>query len=139
MWKERYRIGVDRIDDQHKELFHRVTEFLKALRSDGTWEEKLTSVKQTMAFMQDYVVTHFNDEEDYQQQVSYPGYNEHRAVHERFKQEVMEFAQRMEAENYPEELVQQFAGKLLAWLINHVAASDQKIGEYVKSLGGDQG
>ena len=28
MWKEKYRIGVDRIDEQHKELFDRVSNFI---------------------------------------------------------------------------------------------------------------
>ncbi|MPN51039.1 hypothetical protein SDC9_198680 [bioreactor metagenome] len=31
--------------------------------------------------------------------------------------------------------MQQFAGKLLAWLINHVAAEDQHIAAYAKEKG----
>ncbi|RYD02158.1 hypothetical protein N752_27285 [Desulforamulus aquiferis] len=43
---------------------------------------------------------------------------------------------RLEQEGYSEELVQEFSGKLMAWLIMHVAAMDQKLGEYVVSQGG---
>ncbi|MDI9418646.1 MAG: hypothetical protein QM399_00480 [Bacillota bacterium] len=28
MWKEKYRIGVEAIDNQHRELFQRVSDFL---------------------------------------------------------------------------------------------------------------
>lgn len=31
-----------------------------------------------------------------------------------------------------EQLMQQFAGRLLAWLINHVASEDQKIADFAR-------
>lgn len=135
MWKEKYKIGVDKIDEQHEELFRRVEDFVISLRKDGEWETKLPKVKETLEFMQGYVVTHFADEEAYQEEQGYPGLEIHRQVHEDFKKEVGEYAIKFEEQNYPEDLVQQFAGKLLAWLINHVAATDQKIADYVKSKG----
>lgn len=136
MWKEKYKIGVDTIDEQHRELFSRVSDFVVSLRQEGEWEDKLPKVKETMEFMQSYVVTHFDDEEAYQQEIGYPYAEEHREVHENFKAEVGEFAAKFEAEGYLEDSVQQFAGKLLAWLINHVAAMDQKIGDFVRSKEG---
>ncbi len=138
MWKEKYRIGVELIDGQHKELFHRVEEFVRALRNSEKWEDKQDKVKETMEFMEQYVVVHFDDEEAYQNKVNYPEANLHRQIHENFKAEVFNFSQRFEKEGYKEELVQQFAGKLMAWLINHVGAADQKIADYVKAHGGEE-
>ncbi len=138
IWKEKYKIGVPLIDQQHKELFHRVEDFVVILRSDGAWEEKLAKVKSTMEFMKDYVVVHFHDEEEYQKKVDYPGREMHKKIHTDFAAEVLEFARKFSDEGYDEDLVQKFAGKLLAWLINHVAAEDQRIGRWVESLGGEQ-
>lgn len=135
MWKEKYRLGVEHIDEQHEELFRRVSEFVLALRKEGSWEEKLPKVKETMAFMQEYVITHFADEEAYQKEMHYPGYEEHRRIHEEFKTEIHEFARRFAEEGYLEDTVQQFAGKLIAWLINHVAATDQQIAQFVCGQG----
>ena len=135
MWKEKYKIGVGKIDQQHEELFRRVEDFVISLRKEGEWEDKLPKVKETLEFMKGYVVTHFADEEAYQEEEGYPGLEAHRQVHEDFKTEVGEFAAKFEEQGYAEDLVQQFAGKLLAWLINHVAATDQKIADYVKSKG----
>lgn len=136
MWKEKYRLGVDTIDEQHEELFRRVSEFVLALRQDGEWEDKLPKVKETLEFMQNYVIAHFADEEAYQKEIRYPDYEKHRQIHENFKEEVNAFAQKFEKEGFVEDTVQQFAGKLIAWLINHVAASDQQIADYVATQRG---
>lgn len=136
MWKENYRLGVDLIDSQHQQLFERVSSFMQALRAPVPWTEKLDEIKNTLSFMQEYVVTHFRDEEAYQAEIGYPDHQRHRVIHAQFTREVTEFAQKFAQDENDEKLVQQFAGKLLAWLINHVASCDRKIAEYVQSRGG---
>lgn len=136
MWKEKFRIGVARIDEQHKELFRRVADFIQSVQGKGEWEKKLDKVKETLEFMKDYVIVHFNDEEDYQLKVNYPEYAAHKQTHERFKAEIDKYAQKFEDSGYSEETVQEFGGKLMTWLIYHVAGDDQKIGEYVISQEG---
>lgn len=130
MWKEKYKIGIQTIDEQHEELFRRVSEFVQSLRQEGRWEEKLSKVKETMDFMQSYVVTHFDYEEAYQRKINYPDCDSHRKIHEAFKAEVHQYAQQFERDGYQEELVQKLGGKLMAWLINHVAATDLKMAQY---------
>ncbi|MDR3601473.1 MAG: hemerythrin family protein [Desulfosporosinus sp.] len=132
MWKDKYKIGVKKIDEQHKELFCRVSEFLFLLRREGKWEDKLAKVKETVAFMQSYVIVHFEDEEAYQKEVNYPGIKVHKEIHDQFRQEMAEFAKRFNDEGYNEVLIQKFASTLLAWLINHVAVCDREIGDFRK-------
>lgn len=131
IWKEKYRIGVSLIDQQHQELFRRVTDFVETLRSAGDWEQKVDRVNSTLSFMKDYVVTHFHAEEAYQQKVGYPGLHDHQKIHSDMVRYVSDVASQYEQAGYKEQLMQQFAGKLLAWLINHVAYEDQKIANYV--------
>jgi len=135
MWKEKYKIGIPLIDEQHKELFDRVEKFLTALRKDRDWQEKLPEIKKTLSFMQNYVVVHFDAEEAYQKKIGYPDLQQHRLIHKEFTDYVMQCARDFKKEGYPEQSVQQFAGKLLAWLINHVVATDLKMGSYVKEEG----
>jgi hemerythrin len=127
MWKDKYKIGVEKIDNQHKELFDRVSEFLFSLRREGSWEEKVPKVKETLEFMLSYVIIHFEDEEAYQKEINHSGLISHKEIHDQFKQEVGIFAERFNNEGFDEVLVQKFAGILLAWLINHVAVYDRKI------------
>ena len=136
MWKEKYRVGVELIDEQHIELFSRLSEFIKTVQNDIPWEEKLDRVKETMEFMQEYVVTHFADEEEYQEKINYPDIEKHKEAHAKFKAGINDYVKIFEEGGFTEEKIQEFSGKLMAWLIMHVGHMDQKIGEYVKSKGG---
>ncbi|MDF2568075.1 MAG: bacteriohemerythrin [Oscillospiraceae bacterium] len=130
IWKDKYLIGVPLIDEQHQELFRRVTDFVEVLRSRDEWEQKVDKVNETLEFMKVYVVTHFEDEEAYQREIGYPDLEKHKEIHNNMIQYVVNVAEAYEQEGFKEDLMQRFAGKLLAWLINHVAASDQKIADF---------
>jgi hemerythrin len=49
---------------------------------------------------------------------------------------VVQVALEYERKGFDEQLMQRFGGKLLAWLINHVAAEDQRIAAYAHKKGG---
>lgn len=130
MWKDMYRINVPIIDQQHQELFHRVSRFISALRSGGHNADKTGIVEDTLMFMAEYVVSHFHAEETWMREINYPDYIAHEAIHRSFVQEMQEFTERLRACGYDDAILQPFAGRLLAWLIYHVASEDQKIGAY---------
>lgn len=135
LWKDKYELHVTLIDAQHRELFQRVEAFLQTLRSPSSWEEKVQRVNETLEFMNGYVVEHFRDEEAYQREIGYPGYEAHRKIHADMVRYVLQVTAQYEREGCNEQLMQQFAGKLLAWLINHVAAEDQRIASYAIEKG----
>ncbi|WP_101698080.1 bacteriohemerythrin [Clostridium minihomine] len=132
LWKDKYMLGVPLIDEQHQELFRRVTDFVEIVRKPIPWEQKTEQVGRTLEFMKDYVVTHFRDEENLQRQLGYPEMESHRKIHQDMVAYVAQVAREYEEKGYEEQMMQQFAGKLLAWLINHVASEDQKIADYAK-------
>ena len=137
MWKEKYRIGVKRIDEQHMELFKRVSDFLVIIENKDSWEDKLEKVKETMSFMQEYVIVHFDDEEAYQELIGYPEIENHKIAHSKFKEGINDYVRIFQEEGYSEEKIQEFGGKLMTWLIMHVCKMDQMIGEYAASIGGE--
>ncbi len=141
LWKDQYKLGVPVIDAQHKELFGRVESFLKALRSEVSWDEKIPEINETLEFMKKYVVEHFHDEEEYQRSIDYPGYEFHKQIHDGMVNYVQEVSKQYEESSDNELLMQQFGGRLMAWLINHVAAEDQRIADYArkKGLSGNDG
>ncbi len=135
LWKDKYQLGVPLIDTQHKELFLRVDAFMQTVRATLPWELKVQKVSETLGFMNGYVVDHFRDEEAYQQRIGYPGFESHRQKHQDMIQYVVDVTQEYEKSGCDEQLMQQFAGKLLAWLINHVASEDQRIAAYAIQKG----
>lgn len=135
MWKEHYRVGSELIDTQHQELFNRVSGFLQIVQGDPPWEERLEQIKETLEFMQHYVVIHFADEEELQREIGYPGLDAHIAIHKKFKAEIASFAEKVTKEGFNEESVQEFGAKVMTWLIMHVGKEDQKIGEFLRARG----
>ncbi len=135
LWKDKYELGVTLVDVQHKELFQRVESFMTVLRSSASWEEKVQRVNETLEFMNGYVVEHFRDEEAYQKRIGYPGYEAHKKIHADMVDYVVKVTEEYEKSGFNEQLMQQFAGKLLAWLINHVASEDQRIATYAMEKG----
>ncbi len=139
LWRDKYALGVPVVDAQHRELFQRVETFVTTLRSSATWEEKVQRVNETLEFMKAYVVEHFRDEEAYQQEIGYPGFEAHKKIHDNMVSYVLEVSGEYERAGCDEQMMQRLAGKLLAWLINHVAAEDQRIADYAaaKEVTGD--
>jgi hemerythrin len=136
LWKDKYELGVPPIDSQHKELFKRVDTFLQTLRESSSWDEKLHRVNETLDFMNCYVVEHFHAEEAYQKNIGYPGFAAHKKIHDDMVSYVLHVTSEYKEKGFDEQLMQQLGGKLLAWLINHVAAEDQRISAYAKNAGG---
>ncbi|MBU4439831.1 MAG: hemerythrin family protein [Firmicutes bacterium] len=130
LWKDKYELGDPLIDTQHKELFQRVETFMGTLRSADSWEDKVQRVNETLEFMKVYVVEHFRDEEVYQKSIDYPGYEAHKQIHLDMVNYVLQVSDEYERSGFDEKMMQQFGGKLLAWLINHVASEDQRIADF---------
>ncbi|MGP3779671.1 bacteriohemerythrin [Halanaerobium saccharolyticum] len=134
IWREEYKIGVELVDEQHQELFKRLGDFIQTVRSDQENSEKKKEVERTLNFMGEYVVTHFDAEEALQKRFNYPDFEEHHQIHEDFKAEVAEFQEKYSADEYDDDFLLEFSGRLLTWLINHVASTDQDIGEHINSV-----
>jgi hemerythrin len=125
MWKDSYAVGHDLIDSQHKELFRMTDDLGEALqRQDG---DGPAACARAVAFLKDYVVKHFADEEALQASLGYAGLEAHRRLHRDFVATVLEYEKELIASNFDNKVAQRFAGKLIGWLIYHVVGEDGKI------------
>lgn len=124
MWKESYRLGVDLIDNQHIELFNMVENLIYNIKN-GIKDIKIYS--DAIEFMKNYVIKHFKAEEEYQKSINYSDFQSHKKEHEDFIKVINEFEHYIKKSNFNIELIKRFSGTLTAWLIYHVAFTDQKI------------
>ncbi|WP_312640485.1 bacteriohemerythrin [Hydrogenoanaerobacterium sp.] len=126
MWKESYRLGVDLIDEQHFELFKMVENLLNTFETDKNWDRKEDYIA-AISFMKDYVVKHFQEEEEYQASIQYSNIENHINEHRNFTNTILDYEKKFIATNYDIKLVKEFAGTLVSWLIYHVVETDQRI------------
>ena len=69
--------GNSTIDTQHKELIGRIAAFVSSCEEgDG----KMKAIKM-LDYLAEYTEFHFSEEEKLQQEVSYPGFKEHKEKH----------------------------------------------------------
>lgn len=123
MWKERYRLGVARIDEQHRELFRMTEDLIRAAREGASPED----CRKALGFLKDYVVYHFRDEEAYQAEIAYADIDAHRAEHRQFTQTVLDYEKRLHDRGFDQAILKDLAGTVTAWLIYHVADTDQRL------------
>lgn len=119
--------GNEMIDDQHKELIGRINQLLESCE-DG--QGKVKAVKM-LDYLMEYTDFHFNAEEKLQEEIKYPGIQEHKAKHEEFKQAVEELQEMLQEEEGPTEaFVAQVQRNVVDWLFNHIKGFDRSVAEY---------
>ena len=136
MWKEEYKVGIELIDSQHKELFEKLEGFIIIARDkEISWEDRLEKVQESLDFLKGYVEFHFDEEEKLQEEIGYPDIEEHKIAHKDFKAGINSYVKMFEEGEFTEEKIQEFSAKLMTWLIMHVGYMDQRIGKYMKEKG----
>ena len=126
MWKDSYLVGVELIDDQHKELFRRIDKLLKVIEKED-YDKNKVECMDAFKFLQDYTVEHFGAEEAYQESIGYAHIDEHKKLHKGFIDSINDYENKLNETDFDLGIVKSFAGMLTAWLINHVADIDQQI------------
>lgn len=125
-WTKELEVGVDVIDNQHKELFDRVNKFFDAIKNIKGKDEVLD----TLNFLEEYVVVHFNAEEDYMKKIKYSGYDMQHDEHEKFKKELKELKTRFETSGAGLSVVLRTHLELSSWLRKHIVILDKQIGKH---------
>ncbi len=127
-WSEDLSSGFKEIDDQHKELINRVNKLLDACNSGKGRQE----IGDTLNFLSDYVVEHFNSEEKYMKQYNYPGLNEQIEQHKYFVGYVGELKNEFDKNGPSISLTMKLSKNLVEWLVNHIMKIDKKAGAFLK-------
>lgn len=122
MWKESYRLGVELIDQQHRELFAMTEELVSAVEQGAT----AADYEKAVGFLQDYVIEHFRDEEAYLASLHARDLAAHRVEHQAFTETVENYGERLKENGFDKKTMKDLIGTVTAWLIYHVVDTDQK-------------
>ncbi|MDI6617845.1 MAG: bacteriohemerythrin [Clostridiales bacterium] len=128
-WTKNLEVGIEDIDNQHKELFKRIDDLFNACNAKLGKQE----IGHTLDYLCDYVHTHFQNEEQYQRKYNYPEYPMHAKIHEQFLNEVNDLKSEFDKNGPTLGFIIKFNKKVVDWLINHIGKLDKKFGEFVKA------
>jgi hemerythrin-like metal-binding protein len=129
-WSPELATGNKAIDSQHKQLF-RLTNSLSAACMDG---RGITMLSETLDFLAAYTVRHFADEEELQLACNYPGYGEHKKLHDGFKEIVSGLITEFKQNGSSMELLKKVNTIIVRWLVEHIKQEDFKLAAYIKKI-----
>ncbi|NOR73298.1 MAG: bacteriohemerythrin [Mariprofundaceae bacterium] len=133
-WSDDYQVGIQRIDRQHDGLFSTLNKLHDILMSHG---DQIV-IDKTLSSLIDQTRVHFHDEEALMQTHDYPGYQNHKEMHEillRQVEGVLETQHELETYHLQQSWAEKLdlADFLREWLISHIVDSDKKLGTFLKS------
>ncbi len=119
-WNQKYEIGVDFIDEQHRSLVRLINELHAGLQD--RYGDRPKAFEKAAHQAVEYVKTHFSAEENWMKLTGFAGYDRQRAEHAQFVKQLIECSRAFK----PHDLRPAFAFvKFLAeWLMSHIAIED---------------
>lgn len=126
-WDDSLATGIDDIDEQHRELFRRFNALMAACNQGRGREE----VMRTLLFLDDYIRSHFAEEEAMQLKSNFPDYAVHRAQHENFIATTEMLAGQFKSEGATLELLVKTNTTLMEWLIGHIRKMDRAFARFM--------
>ena len=128
-WTDDLAVGITEIDDQHKELFNRISELFEACNQG----KGRTEIGKTIAFLEEYVDTHFGTEERNMVRTQYPDQALHLKQHALFRKNLSEIKAQLETEGPGIHIIILTNHMVIDWLKNHIRTLDKAFGAYLQS------
>jgi hemerythrin len=130
IWTEKLAVGVREIDIQHRVLFRKINDLLRAMEAEGT--EDAGEIEQFFVFLEEYAASHFKVEEKAMAVYKYPDRPAHLKEHDIFTRAIGELKSGYSSGGATAELKAALRERLCDWLIDHVSKVDKALGSFLK-------
>ncbi|HED4387604.1 TPA: hemerythrin family protein [Campylobacter jejuni] len=125
-WNEKYSIHDTMIDIQHQKLFELAGKVESAVYKFVKREE----LKEILTELFNYMKEHFDNEEQYMQEIHYPYLNEHKIMHKNIIRDMSYLIQNIKTTN---DLKEKLYLAVKKWLLEHILYEDMKVEQYRRS------
>lgn len=126
IWSSRFETGIPIIDTQHKALFAAVNKLADSFK-DGT---SSSQARESLDFLVQYAVEHFQTEERHMKDMGYPKLTSHMAEHAQLVEKAKALQAKM-AEGRP--VTVEVTTFLADWLKHHINEVDMGYVEFAKA------
>jgi hemerythrin-like metal-binding protein len=125
-WSDELSVGIDEIDQQHRQFIDIINELHLAMKSGKTQDVLPTILKK----LSNYAVFHFTHEEGIMHSYHYPESSGHKLIHDKFTKEIHKLSE--DLINQKTLLSMDVMKSLKDWLVAHIMGQDKKYGDYIK-------
>lgn len=125
VFTEKFKTGIEIIDEEHKMLFDIVGKIHKAIEAELV-HDKFDLILDILGELKEYTAVHFADEESYMKEIGYEGLPQQVLLHEKFIETLNE-VNLDHVDDNQEEYLYEVLNFLQNWLINHILKVDKLI------------
>lgn len=124
-WKDEYALGIEIIDDQHKQLFE-IADRIYALIQNNLVTDKYDGIVEIINELKNYTVDHFAAEEKYMQSIGYKRLLSQKVAHNEFLQK-MDQIDLDRIDNGQNTYLMETLDFVVEWLGQHILKEDKLI------------
>lgn len=124
-WKDDYLLGIQTIDEQHKELF-RIAERAYNLLKSEYFVDKYNKIVEIIGELKDYTIFHFQEEEKYMLSIKYKRFFAHKIEHDEFIEQLNKVELKDVDENQ-DKYILDLLEFVVKWINDHIIGQDLKI------------
>ena len=124
-WNDTFSVGISEMDTQHKRLVDMINQLYEAM-SGGKGDNVLADILNGLVT---YTRTHFAAEEKLMQKYGFPGFAQHKKLHDELTQKVTELNDKVRnGKMVPSVSLGSF---LKDWLTRHIQQEDMQYGRFI--------
>lgn len=124
-WTADMSVGVEALDGHHQMIIECLNNLHPLLDADGRNDDVLA----VMAKLEDFVLVHFSEEEQEMKRAGYPGWREHKALHDRMYDVV--FSLKSDLAQGDKVDARRLFALIEDWLVTHILGEDRKYVPYL--------
>ncbi len=140
-WTDELKVGIELFDKQHKKWIQLAQQVAKNLEAEPDKEEllkaaddeinKAKTIKNAFIEFIKYSREHLQAEEEKMREHNFPGYEEHRAEHNKYRGLIQKIKKQYEKDK--QKGIRKLVRFLEEWLLKHIKETDKKYSDYFPS------
>ncbi len=123
-WSDSYKVGIQEVDEQHKELVG----MLNALHQAIVEHHAKEASRKILDQLADYTRTHFLLEESLMRVTHYSGFEAHKQQHEELIRQVIDLQHKLDSGGAT--ITFELLHFLKVWLAQHINETDKRFGAF---------
>lgn len=127
-WDKIYLVGIETLDNQHKELLEKLNTLISSIKS----RDAINEIIKNLEALEVYIIKHFEYEELLMKENDYPKYSFHHNDHDNLKKDLIDLQKLFKESGISTLFVINFEIKLSDWWNNHILEYDKPLGTFLQ-------